>query len=116
MVNLPAERHKPSRRAIAQTVSATPILQPAAGHGHARHMRARSAHDPRHLSPFAAMRFVGFFVVTFGIAVAAFAIAHREGLDQSWRNGVLGAAAVAAALTILDLLAAKGTRRMPTSR
>ena len=62
------------------------------------------------------MRFVGFFLVTFGIAVAAFAIAEREGLDQSWRNGVLGAAAVAAALTILDLIANKGTRRMPTSR
>lgn len=62
------------------------------------------------------MRFIGFFLVTFGIGVAAFAIAQRQGLDQSWRNGLLGAAAVAAALTILDLVANKGTRRMPTSR
>jgi hypothetical protein len=63
-----------------------------------------------------AVRFVGFFLVTFGVAVAAFAIAHRMGLDQSWRNGLLGAAAIAAALTILDFLANKGTRRLPTSR
>lgn len=54
--------------------------------------------------------------MTFGVAVAAFAIAHKLGIDQSWRNGLLGAAAVAAALTILDILANKGTRRLPTSR
>ena len=62
------------------------------------------------------MRFVGFFLVTFGVAVAAFAIAHEMGLDQSWRNGLLGAAAIAAALSILNLLANKGTHRLPTSR
>ena len=63
-----------------------------------------------------AVRFVGFFLVTFGVAVAAFAIAHKMGLDQSWRNGLLGAAALAVALTILDVLANKGTRRLPTAR
>ena len=63
-----------------------------------------------------AVRFVGFFLVTFGVAVAAFAIAQKMGFGQSWRNGLLGAAAIAAALTILDVLANKGTRRLPTAR
>ena len=62
------------------------------------------------------MRFVGFFLATFGVAVAALAIARAMGVDVSWRNGLLGAAAIAAGITILDVLATKGTRRMPTSR
>ncbi|HET7515244.1 MAG TPA: hypothetical protein VFJ60_10625 [Gaiella sp.] len=62
------------------------------------------------------MRFVGFFLVTFGVAVAALAIARAMGVDVSWRNGLLGATAIAAGITILNVLATKGTRRMPTSR
>jgi hypothetical protein len=62
------------------------------------------------------VRYLGFLLVTFGVAVAAFAIAHKMGFDQSWRNGLLGAAAVAVGLTVLNLLANKGTHRLPTSR
>jgi hypothetical protein len=62
------------------------------------------------------VHYLVFLLVTFGVAVAAFAIAHKMGLDQSWRNGLLGAAAIAVALTVVNLLANKGTHRLPTSR
>jgi hypothetical protein len=62
------------------------------------------------------VRFVGIFVATFGVAVAAFAICRAMGVDQSWRNGLLAALAIAVGITVLDIVANKGTRRMPTSR
>jgi hypothetical protein len=62
------------------------------------------------------MRFVVFFLVTFGIAVAAFALARAAGFDQSWRNGLIGAAGIAAALTVVNFFANKGSHRLPTSR
>jgi hypothetical protein len=63
------------------------------------------------------VRFVVFFLVTFGIAMAGFAVARALGLtDLSWHDAYLGAAAIASALAVLNLWANKGTRRLPTSR
>jgi hypothetical protein len=63
------------------------------------------------------VRYVVFFLVTFGIAMAIFAAARALGfVDLSWHDAYLGAAAVAAALTVISLFANKGTGRLPTSR
>jgi len=69
--------------------------------------------DPGNIT---AVRFVAFFIVMFGLAVAAFAVAHARGFDQSWPNGLIGAAGIAAAVTVVNLLANKGSHRLPTSR
>jgi hypothetical protein len=64
-----------------------------------------------------AVRFLASFVVTFGVAMAIFAVARAVGfIDQSWRMGLIASAAVAAALTVLNVFANKGTHRLPTSR
>ena len=62
------------------------------------------------------MRFLAFFLVTFGVVIAIFAVAKAMGFDFTWRNGFIGAVAIAAGLAVLNLLANKGTHRLPTSR
>ena len=63
------------------------------------------------------MRFVVFFLVVFGIAMASFAVARELGfIELSWQDAYLGAAAIASALAVINFWANKGTRRLPTSR
>jgi hypothetical protein len=63
------------------------------------------------------VRFIVFFLVMFGITMAAFAVARALGLhNASWHDAYLGAAAIAAALTVVSLFANKGTSRLPTSK
>jgi threonine/homoserine/homoserine lactone efflux protein len=81
--------------------------------GSATNSTSQPTDDPGNII---AVRFVAFFLVMFGLAVAAFAVAHARGFDQSWRNGLIGAAGIAAALTVVNLLTNKGSHRLPTSR
>ena len=82
--------------------------------GGARASPSQLTDDPGNIT---VVRFLAFFLVTFGVVMAIFAVVTAAGfLDQSWRNGFIGAAGIAAGLTVLNLLANKGTHRLPTSR
>ena len=62
-------------------------------------------------------RAVVVFLLTFGVALAVFWVVKRLGFDfdQSWHDGRLGAAAVAAVVAVADAIRTS-TRRLPTSR
>ena len=57
------------------------------------------------------------FVLTFGIALAAFWVVKRLGFEfeSSWHDGRIGAAVVAVVVALGNVLWTS-TRRMPTSR
>jgi hypothetical protein len=63
------------------------------------------------------VRAIVLFLVTFGLALAVFALAKHWGFDfgHSWHDGRIGAAAIAAVVVVVDAIAIR-TRRLPTSR
>ena len=79
--------------------------------------RRRWRGDDRDKMPAMIVRAIVVFLVTFGVALGAFAVAKDLGfnLDHSWHDGRIGAAVLAGVVVVVDAVRT-GTRRLPTSR